>query len=199
MDRLEFTEKLAEKFPSRWKQIDSDDIEHFIDEKQLTAEQIDTLYNLAIQTYPAGWRTFPTLSFIRALYDQMAQEGKLDGRCDFADHGTDDGAAMSVQDIITRCRTIRAHTRELKSSEIDFIHAWDGLVYVSEHLEKIWSGESHRIESYLNTIKSQILRRERINFSGLPVMNLNVSEQRYSTKEHPKEPQHFQSPFGGDA
>ncbi len=193
MTRKEFQDRLASKFPKDLSDYDVEDLDKFLDAKQVPDEKLEFIYDEVCLTHK--YRTFPPLARFEEAYNAVLKTGKLDSKNGFSDHGIDDGAGMGVEDIITRCRSLRTkqNTRELTGEEVDFVHAWDGLVYISDHLATTWRGESHRIESYLKTIKDQILRRETVHYSLLPGMQIHVDNK--PRMDVADDPRRFENPI----
>ncbi len=94
-----------------------------------------------------------------------------------ADNGIDAGRGYRLDEIITICKRLRKRG-DLKMREIDFLHAWDGLVYISDSLNEVWAGEDNRINSYLRTVRDAITHGERIGYSGLPTNKIEMGEDR---------------------
>lgn len=82
-----------------------------------------------------------------------------------ADKGLAEGANMTVEQIIARCMRVRASS-DPSTSDIDFMHAWDGFYYAYSHLKRIgW--DAARYTPYLSKIKNSVLEGK-FSVSTLP-------------------------------
>lgn len=174
MDAAEFVIRLKRRYETKNETI-LDDLNAWLDYH--TMIDYKPLYDAIIEN--RKYDTFPPLSEVKARHSEiMANRVVI--------HDAVKGATQwSAEHILNRARTIR-HKQDsqerLSNAEADFIHEWDVLEYVKEHLEKIgW--ESPRVMAYVDKIKEVISAGAKFSVMSLPDA-VPAKDQEYNRSEY---------------
>lgn len=133
-------------------------VDEFVEEKKLDDGQVRALFRSLVE----GNSRLPDIKRINDSLKDCIREGRIDLNDAglayhnmHADRGLAEGANMTVEQIVARCMRVRASSDPL-TTDVDFMHAWDGFYYAYNHLKRIgW--EPGRYTPYLNKVKGSVL------------------------------------------
>jgi hypothetical protein len=180
MNRREFGERLSQRYGVKNSAI-TEDLQTWL--VMIEMDDYKPLYDAVVQN--RKFETFPPISEIKHHYDVLTL-----GRAVIAPiiKLTSDQSTESILNRIHELRE-RQNKEPLTNREIDFLHEWDVLDYVREHLEKVCEWGRERYLPYIDKVRDSIARGEK--FSPLSLPNATPEKEISDARSRKIEKAHY--------